>query len=162
VPSASVQISTPTSESNSIISALAFDTVPSSSAPWGTGHGFATSPTVQALPFNSAWFALAQVPVPTPVAPAGTIKTNPASEARTRDTDEADGLAKCGKRPRLDIPEEGFHQVPAHNTDVHCKPETTSQVSSTRLVFKDSQRMCAALELGSGMQTTFHLSRSRL
>ena len=117
MPSNSLQISTPTSESNSLISALAFERPPSASAPWGSHIGFASSPTM-ALPMNSGWFALAQVPVPTPVVSGNIVKSEPdqgqaASSDLSRNEDRGGTGEKAAKRPKIDIPEEGFHQVVA-------------------------------------------------
>ena len=116
MPSNSLQISTPTSESNSLISALAFDRPPSASAPWGNHIGFASSPTM-ALPMNSGWFALAQVPVPTPVVSGNIVKSEPEQQGQAasdlpRNEDRGGNTGeKAAKRPKIDIPEEGFHQV---------------------------------------------------
>jgi hypothetical protein len=115
MPSNSLQISTPTSESNSLISALAFERPPSASAPWGNHIGFASSPTM-ALPMNSGWFALAQVPVPTPVVSGNIVKSEPdqgqaATSDLPRNEDRGVTGEKAAKRPKIDIPDEGFHQV---------------------------------------------------
>lgn len=113
----SVQITTPTSESNSLISALAFENAPASAAPWGNNvGGFATSPTMS-LPMNAGWFALAQVPVPTPVSSGSIVKSEPdlaqsSKRLASPDVSRAEGGSEKGaKRPKIEIPEEGFHQV---------------------------------------------------
>jgi hypothetical protein len=117
-----VQIATPTSESNSLISALAFENAPSSATPWGNNVGaFSTSPTVS-LPMNAGWFALAQVPVPTPVLSGNIVKSEPDQGQSKRlaspDASRADAIAageKGAKRPKIEIPEEGFLQVSRRN-----------------------------------------------
>ena len=123
----SVQISTPTSESNSLIGALSFDNAPSSSAPWGNSvGGFASSPTMN-LPMNAGWFALAQVPVPTPVLSGSTVKIEPdqgqAKRLASPDVSRSDASAgeKGAKRPKIEIPEEGFHQVTCSLKALHFR-----------------------------------------
>jgi hypothetical protein len=71
-----------------------------------------------ALPMNSGWFALAQVPVPTPVVSGNIVKSEPdqgqaASSDLSRNEDRGGTGEKAAKRPKIDIPEEGFHQVVA-------------------------------------------------
>mmetsp|Transcript_51503 Transcript_51503/g.107591 ORF Transcript_51503/g.107591 Transcript_51503/m.107591 type:complete len:332 (-) Transcript_51503:596-1591(-) len=108
-------------ESNSLIGALTFETPSHSvSTPWNQSlSNFPASPTIS-TPGIPTWFALSQVPMPAPVVPATVAATDAravGSKGRGADTTSVHQSAeKCSdktasKRPKLDIPDQGFHQA---------------------------------------------------
>jgi hypothetical protein len=109
-------------ESNPLIGALTFET-PSHgvSTPWNQPSlsNFPASPTISTTGIPT-WFALSQVPMPAPVVPStDTVPDARVVGMKARGADSAtmhQSADKCSdksasKRPKLDIPDQGFHQV---------------------------------------------------
>jgi hypothetical protein len=108
-------------ESNSLIGALTFETPSHNvSTPWNQSFSnFPASPTVPTSGIPT-WFALSQVPMPAPVVPgtgAGADARVTGLKGRGADSKSAHQSAEecseksASKRPKLDIPDQGFHQV---------------------------------------------------
>ena len=105
-------------EANPLIGALTFETpTHAMAAPWSqTLANFPASPTIS-TPGIPTWFALSQVPMPAPVA-AGPADAKAAGAKGRGLEGEHQSADKCSdrtasKRPKLDIPDQGFHQARA-------------------------------------------------
>jgi hypothetical protein len=108
-------------ESNALIGALTFETPSHSvSTPWNQSlSNFPASPTIS-TPGIPTWFALSQVPMPAPVVPgmeaahdarAAGSKGRGADSTSVHQSAEKCSDKSASKRPKLDIPDQGFHQV---------------------------------------------------
>jgi hypothetical protein len=106
-------------DANPLIGALTFETpTPAVAAtPWSqTLANFPASPTIS-TPGMPTWFALSQVPIPAPVAAGPVLALAAAGKGRALEgSSEHQSADNCSdktasKRPKLDIPDQGFHQV---------------------------------------------------